>query len=329
MHKIFGRPRFRAPSPSRQPQNSNLPDFELSSHGLCYLSDESDNGTESDGDDSDGDQPAVPPLKRRKLDVPYREQRRLAKETRLDEMKKALTSIEKLLKAKKTVFVGGLNGLQVKCARSIQSYLTMVIKMKRLSIDASQRAAESHGFAANWGGRQVCSWTRLWVADCKLPESLQGQHAKVYSLLGDPTIATELRTYVRSNKWVVNPEKLIQLSQDKLIPAEATKYTQNLVEEEMPWGLKKYMELEIFPHNHLKVGRGISLSTAHQWLRCEGFLGQYWVFEDEFRLRKKGAGRGFHRSCYKSAGALLIFLLSHDRLPRLLISYQYSHDKVS
>ncbi|KAG1775117.1 hypothetical protein EV702DRAFT_1180521 [Suillus placidus] len=264
-----------------------------------------DNGTESDGDDSDGDgaaqqndQPAVLPLKWRKLDVPYREQRRLAKETRLDEMKKALTSIEKLLKAKKTLFVGGPNRLQAKRTCSIQSYLTMVIKIKWLSIDASRRAAESHGFAANWGGRQVRSWTRLWVADRKLPESLQGRHAKVYSLLGDPTIATELRAYVCSNKWVVNPEKLIQLSQDKLIPAEATKYTQNLVEEEMPHGLKKYMELEIFPRNHLKVGRGISLSTARRWLRSQAndAVGQYWVFEDEFRLRKKGAGRGLHRS---------------------------------
>ncbi|KAG1800178.1 uncharacterized protein BJ212DRAFT_1450175 [Suillus subaureus] len=171
-----------------------------------------------------------------KLDVPHHEQRRLAKETQLEEMKKALASIEKLLKVKKALFVGGPNGLQAKHARSIQSYLTMVIKKKCLSIDVSQRAAESHGFAANWGGHQVCSWTRLWVADHRLPESLQGQHAKVYSLLGDPTIATELRTYAHSKKWVINPEKLIQLSQDRLIPAEATKYAQKLVEEEMPHG---------------------------------------------------------------------------------------------
>ncbi|KAG1800175.1 uncharacterized protein BJ212DRAFT_1305313 [Suillus subaureus] len=244
-----------------KPQNLNLvSDFKLlpaASHGLCYLSDESNDGTESDGDDSDGDssglaacqndQPAVPPLKWCKLDVPHHEQRRLAKETQLEEMKKALASIEKLLKVKKALFVGGPNGLQAKHARSIQSYLTMVIKKKCLSIDVSQRAAESHGFAANWGGHQVCSWTRLWVADHRLPESLQGQHAKVYSLLGDPTIATELRTYAHSKKWVINPEKLIQLSQDRLIPAEATKYAQKLVEEEMPHGLKKYMELEIFP----------------------------------------------------------------------------------
>ncbi|KAG2078730.1 hypothetical protein BDR04DRAFT_1112867 [Suillus decipiens] len=142
--------------------------------------------TESDSDDSDDSdggsgtaapqnscQPVVPRLKWHKLDVPYHEQRRLAKETKLEEMKKPLTSIEKLLKAKKTVFVGGPNGLQAKHAHSIQSYLTMVSKKKCLSIDASQRAVESHVFAAKWGGHQVHSWTRLWVANCKLPKSLQ------------------------------------------------------------------------------------------------------------------------------------------------------------
>ncbi|KAG2155942.1 uncharacterized protein EDB93DRAFT_1101707 [Suillus bovinus] len=267
---------------------------------IVYLSNESDDGTESDGDDSDSDQPAVPPLKWCKLN-----------------MKKALTSIEKLLKAKKMVFVGGPNGLQAKCAHSIQSYLTMVIKMKQLSIDASQRAVESHGFAANWGGRQVRSWTRLWVADCKLPESLQGRHAKVYSLLSDPMIATELHAYVCSNKWVVNPEKLIQLSQDKLIPAEATKYMQNLVEEEMLCGLKKYMELEIFPacksrlvqfavgNIDTEVPANLSnyverclVLCAHDEMTAQAndAVGQYWVFEDEFHLRKKEAGRGLHRS---------------------------------
>ncbi|KAG1813639.1 uncharacterized protein BJ212DRAFT_1301019 [Suillus subaureus] len=270
--------------------------------------------SESDGDDSDGDssglaacqndQPAVPPLKWCKLDVPYHEQRRLVKETRLEEMKKALASIEKLLKVKKASFVGGPNGLQAKHARSIQSYLTMVIKKKCLSIDVSQRAAESHGFAANWGGHQVCSWTRLWVADHRLPESLQGQHAKVYSLLGDPTIATELRTYVHSNKWVINPEKFIQLSQDRLIPAEATKYAQKLVEEEMPHGLKKLVQFTVgdvdteVPANPSNYVECHLVLCTHDKMTAQGndAVGQYWVFDDEFHLWKKRAGQGLHQS---------------------------------
>ena len=39
----------------------------------------------------------------------------------------------------------------------------------------------------------------------------------------------------------------------------------------MPQGLKKYMEIELFPRIHMKVGKGISISMAHRWLRWEGF----------------------------------------------------------
>ncbi|KAG1717310.1 hypothetical protein EDB19DRAFT_1840448 [Suillus lakei] len=255
MRKMFGRPRFCTPSPSRQPQNSNLRDFELASHGLCYLSDESDDGTESDGDDSDGDQPAVPPLKWHKLNEPYHEQRRLAKETRLDEMKKALTSIEKLLKAKK-------NGVCWRSKRVAGKMCTLdpVLPHNGHQDETALHQCITEGSVKSW----IC---------CKLgwPPSVQLDQA-VYSLLGDPKIATELRTYVRSNKWVVNPEKLIQLSQDKLIPAEATKYTQNLVEE-MPHGLKKYMELEIFPHNDLKHKPMMQLASIG-FLRMNSICGK-------------------------------------------------------
>jgi hypothetical protein len=39
----------------------------------------------------------------------------------------------------------------------------------------------------------------------------------------------------------------------------------------MPRGLKQYMEVELFPRIHLKVGKGVSLSTARRWLHHEGF----------------------------------------------------------
>jgi hypothetical protein len=35
--------------------------------------------------------------------------------------------------------------------------------------------------------------------------------------------------------------------------------------------LKKYIEVELFPHIQLKVGKGISISTAWCWLHCKGF----------------------------------------------------------
>ncbi|KAJ8580963.1 hypothetical protein M405DRAFT_847326 [Rhizopogon salebrosus TDB-379] len=62
----------------------------------------------------------------------------------------------------------------------------------------------------------------------------------------------ELRAYVCLNKWTMNSAKLAQ----KKCPAS---------------GLKQYMEVELFPHVHLKVGQGISLSTACRWLHLEGF----------------------------------------------------------
>ena len=61
------------------------------------------------------------------------------------------------------------------------------------------------------------------------------------------------------------------------MPDEAKKYTQQIIDEEMPQGLKKYMEVELFPQIHMKVGKGISLTTAHCWLYHEGFCYmQYW-----------------------------------------------------
>lgn len=94
---------------------------------------------------------------------------------------------------------------------------------------------------------------------------------KTYTLLEDPTICAELRTYVWSNKWAMNPQKLTEFSQNKMLPAEAEKYLRRVVDKEMPQGLKKYMEVDLFPRIQLKVCKGVSISTAHRWLHREGF----------------------------------------------------------
>ena len=70
---------------------------------------------------------------------------------------------------------------------------------------------------------------------------------------------------------MLSPLKLQDFTNNKLLPAEAAKYCQQLCDKEMPLGLKKYMELELFPRIHMKVGKGISVSTARQWLQKEGF----------------------------------------------------------
>ncbi|KAJ6489378.1 hypothetical protein DFH09DRAFT_948186 [Mycena vulgaris] len=271
---------------------------------------DSDEGSSNEGDDEDdapivsssGRLPAVPPRKRRKLDVPARELRQRAQAARQLELHKALEDIEKQIKSRKAEFAAGRNSLQEYRARAIQSYLVMVVKRGRLTVEASERAAESQGFAAKWGGRNVRQWTRVWIKSRKLPASRKGCHAKVYSLLDDPAIKSELRTYLRSNKWAIDPSKLKDFTTGKLIPTAAEQYLNHVVREEMPRGLKKYMEIELFPRLQLKAGKkGISLTTARRWLHKEGFkyIGHkkgFWVFEDQHALRKKGVGRGLHRS---------------------------------
>jgi len=215
--------------------------------------------------------PAVPPPKRRRLDIPYRTQRELKQKERRLKWSEALVAIDKLLNSKKTKFISGPRGLQARRTSAIRSHLQIIVKNQRYSIDASERAAESHGFAAKHGGRLLRSWTRHWTEFRQLPTSMQGRHVKVYSLLHDPLIAAELRAYLRSKKWAMDPAKLAKFTKDKLLPDAAAKYVQHITHEEMPIGLKKYMEVELFPRIHMKVRWGISLSTARRWLHLEGF----------------------------------------------------------
>lgn len=56
-----------------------------------------------------------------------------------------------------------------------------------------------------------------------------------------------------------------------MIPSEAEKYLHSIVDEEIPQGLKQYLEVELFLWIQLKVRKGISISMAHRWLQREGF----------------------------------------------------------
>jgi hypothetical protein len=284
MRNIFAA-KLNTDIPDAQAENEpSEPDIPTEIHCMPfagYLSDlSSDDEYESadDGDDeSEGDAEPVsrrkgaPPLKRQKLAVPRRVARERIREAKMRAFEDGLVAMDKLLNSKKTKFVAGARGLQARRALAIHSHLTLIVKSEQLVIEASEQAAESHGFARRWGGRQLRSWTRQWITKRQLPTSEIGQHRKVSSLLDDPVIATELRSYVRSKKWAMDPKKLAQFSQDKLIPDAANKYLRHITQEEMPRGLKKYMELELFPRIHVKVGKGISLSTARRWLHREGF----------------------------------------------------------
>ncbi|KAF9552830.1 hypothetical protein CPC08DRAFT_646425 [Agrocybe pediades] len=242
-----------------------------------------------------------PPLKRRRLDIPFRVARRKAKEERRAALEGGLRDIEKMIGSAKTKFVSGRQGLQARRARAIHSYLLMVVKNGRKGIEASQRAAEAQGFAENWGGRLVRHWVRKWIQSRTLPLSKRGQHIKAYTLLEDPSVRAELRSFLRANKWKMDPTKLVEYSEKTLIPAAAEKYTRRLVDEEMPRALMKYMEVDLFPRVQLKVKRGITLKTAQQFLhemtaQANDGKKKSWVLDGEQPLRKKGAGRGIHQS---------------------------------
>ncbi|KAJ6455016.1 hypothetical protein C8R45DRAFT_1111672 [Mycena sanguinolenta] len=158
-----------------------------------------------------------------------------------------------LITSKKDVFHAGNASLQSYRARSIQSYLHMVVKNQKGWKLASETAAEAQG--------------------------LYGKHGKSYSLYNDPIIRAELRSYIQSEKWAMEPAKLVEFSKQKMVPATADKYLRKITEEEMPAGLKKYMEVELFPQMAFKVGRGVSLRTARRLLQQGGFA---------YRKHKKG-----------------------------------------
>jgi hypothetical protein len=110
-----------------------------------------------------------------------------------------------------------------------------------------------------------------WVKEREMPTSNRGTHTKAYTLLSNPVICAELRSYVHSNKWSMSPTRLAEFTKNTMIPTEAQKYAQHVINQEIPRGLRKYLELELFPWIHMKPGKGISLSTARAWLHREGF----------------------------------------------------------
>jgi hypothetical protein len=161
-------------------------------------------------DGAEGNEKSQPRQKRQKLDVPVLTARRTARENKRKILEGALKDIEKHVRSRKTTFVGGARGLQSYRAQVIESYLRLIVRKNYKGIPASETAADAFGFAKKWGGRQVRRWVRSWLDNRNLPESDRGCHVKVRSLLDheDPAVKAELRTYVRSNKWALNPLKL-------------------------------------------------------------------------------------------------------------------------
>ena len=136
---------------------------------------------------------------------------------------------------------------------------------------ASEMAAVTHGFGKTNGGRLIRQWGNDWMKNQELPLSEQGCHVKVSSLLDNPDISNGILSYLRSNKWATHPKKLAAFHNNELLPAEAEKYIKHIVDQEMPRAMKRHLELELFPRIRMKIGKGISVSTARRWMFCHGF----------------------------------------------------------
>lgn len=167
MHSLFKpvlKPQPIPTSPTAPDPETPLHQFEKYTGFFSDMSDEDDLDSDGKGEGSVSDldrsnepvtsfsKDSLPSHKRRRLDVPFWTKRALDVKARMSEWAKALRNINKLMKSPKTQFISGLHGLQACRTLAMQTHICLVCVSKRNSIDASERAAEAHGFAPKWGG---------------------------------------------------------------------------------------------------------------------------------------------------------------------------------
>lgn len=226
----------------------------------------------SSDQNSDSSTDGSPTPKRRRLDIPAREARALAVRKVRALRESALKDMNRLLSSQRQQFEAGNNGLQARRARTIQSCLHMMVHGNRGMMGASQVAAEANGFSVGWGARLARKWTQAWIRDRALPTSHRGQHAKIASIFSEPAVRAAMSSYMWSHKWSMNPAKLKMLLNNELSPEEARDYAQTIVSQEMPQGLKNFVETTILPRSQLKPSRlGLSLATMRRVMLREGF----------------------------------------------------------
>jgi len=149
--------------------------------------------------------------------------------------------------------------------------LQLIVRQGFKGVVASEMAAVTHGFGKANGGRLIRQWGNYWMENQELPSSERGHHVKVASLLDNPDISNEILSYLHSNKWATHPKKLAAFHNNELLPAEAEQYIKHIVDQEMPRAMKRHLELELFPRIRMRVGKGISVSTARRWMFRHGF----------------------------------------------------------
>ena len=169
----------------------------------------------------------------------------------------------------------------------------MVVEDKMGLMAASRVAAKANLFSEKWGARQVRHWTQQYVKTRALPRSRRGLHAKAFSIFNDPAVRAAICGYMRSNKWSLNPVKLRQLMKNELERDEATAYAQEIVSQEMPRGLKKYVE-EVGPFiesvvdldgNHFSLFEFHRVRPPHSLLNCFDLHGCLLLLRPYAKLR--------------------------------------------
>lgn len=86
------------------------------------------------------------------------------------------------------------------------SYLRLIERGKR-KVEASVIVAEAAG-KGRYRARAIRTWTNNYMKSGSIPISLQGKHVKTWSFLWDDDILVQIKSFLRSEKWDINPEAL-------------------------------------------------------------------------------------------------------------------------
>ncbi|KAH8922847.1 hypothetical protein BT69DRAFT_1219788 [Atractiella rhizophila] len=192
--------------------------------------------------------------------------------------------------------------LQARRVRALECFFNLMKTGRYTRLKTSQTAAAAHRFGMSYGAKNIRSWAdRFETEQGALPMSNRDQHAKTFSLLNDPEHCEMLRAWVRQEKENMDPAKLAAYSQNVLIPSQLEKSVKEELHTEMPMRLKGYLEETFFP---MLVKKPLPPETqpivlvAHDESTCTANDGKKhcWILDGQAKLRKKGQGRGIHRS---------------------------------
>lgn len=136
---------------------------------------------------------------------------------------------------------------------------------------ASKEAATAWSRSVSYYARQLRRWARVFEKTGQLPASMQGAHGKTLSLLDEPDIRIAMQTFLRSNKWAMDPGKLALFMKGDLPKIISDNYAREIANNEMPDGLARFLREDIFPKIGLSLIKPPTIRTMRRWMILEGF----------------------------------------------------------